>query len=126
MNRRAIPEYDMHETGPEHLRQRGILVMSFMDSLRADPRRLKPHFHEFFQMYLLQGDATVMLDFQEFRTREAASFFISPGQVHTVRPERGLRGVTVSFTQSFFDDEAPPPSRLLALPFFFPDDSQPW
>lgn len=100
--------------------------MSFMDSLRTDPRRLKPHFHEFFQTYLLQGKATVMLDFQEFRTRGAAAFFISPGQVHTVRPERGLQGVTVSFTQAFFDDDAPPPSRLLELPFFFPDEARPW
>jgi AraC-like DNA-binding protein len=43
-----------------------------------------------------------------------------------VRPEHGLHGVTVSFTQSFFDDDAPPPSRLLELPYFFPDEAQSW
>jgi AraC-like DNA-binding protein len=100
--------------------------MPFMDSLRDDPRRLQPHFHEFFQVYLIQGPAEVMLDFIEFRTRGAAAFFITPGQVHAARPGRGLRGITVSFTQAFFDDEAPPPSRLMDLPFFFRDDVQPW
>ena len=115
----------MHETGAEHLRRQGILVMSFMDSVHMDPRRLQPHSHEFFQMYLLQGKATVMLDFQEYRLTGSAAFFITPGQVHTVRPERGLRGVTVSFTQAFFDDEAPPPSRLPEFPFFFPEDAHP-
>jgi AraC-like DNA-binding protein len=116
----------MNEAGAEHLRRHGILVMRFMDSLRNDPRRLQPHFHEFFQIYLVEGRATVMVDFQDYQAQSAAAFFISPGQVHTVRPGRGLQGVTVSFTQAFFDDEAPPPSRLLELPFFFPDDAQPW
>jgi AraC-like DNA-binding protein len=126
MNRRAIPEFDMHDAGSDSLRQQGILVMSFMDSVHLDPRRLQPHFHEFYQMYLLEGRATVMLDFQDYRTRDAAAFFITPGQVHTVRPQTGLRGLTVSFTREFFDDEAPPPSRLLELPFFFSDGVQPW
>jgi AraC-like DNA-binding protein len=126
MNRGAIPEYDMHEAGPEHLRRRGILVMRFMDSVRSDPRRLKPHFHEFFQMYILEGDAGVMLDFEEFDARGSTVVFLSPGQVHTVRPGKNLGGVTVSFTQSFFDDAAPPPSKLLEFPFFFPDEVKPW
>jgi AraC-like DNA-binding protein len=126
VNRRSIPEYEMNNAGAVHLRQQGILVMRFMDSLRNDPRRLQPHFHEFFQVCLLLAPTTVMLDFQNFRTRGPAVLFISPGQVHTIRPKPGLQGVTVSFTQAFFDDETPPPSRLLELPFFFPDDRQPW
>lgn len=126
MQRDLIPEYAMHGTGPEHLRKRGIQTMRFMDSVRDDPRRLKPHFHEFFQMYLLQGDAMVMLDFQEFRAEGATTVFISPGQVHTVRPETGLQGWTVSFTQAFHDHETPPPSALLELPLFLPDDAPPW
>jgi AraC-like DNA-binding protein len=126
MNRRAIPEYEMNDAGAEHLRRRGILAMQFMDSLRDDPRRRHPHSHEFFQICFLQGRAAFMLDFQEFHTTSAAVLFISPGQVHFARPSSNLRGVTVSFTQAFFDDEAPPPSRLLELPYFFRDDAQPW
>jgi AraC-like DNA-binding protein len=126
VNRRSIPEYEMNNAGAEHLRRRGILVMRFMDSLRNDPRRLQPHFHEFFQVCLLLAPTTVMLDFQSFHTRGPAVLFITPGQVHTIRPKPGLQGVTLSFTQSFFDDETPPPSRLLELPFFFPDETQPW
>ena len=115
----------MNQAGAEHLRQRGILVMQFMDSLRDDPRRMHAHSHEFFQICLIEGPAAMMLDFQEYRTKEASVFFISPGQVHFVRPGAGLKGYTMSFTQAFFDDEAPPPSRLLEFPYFFPDDAQP-
>ncbi len=103
VNRRAIPEFDMSVSGAEHLRRRGILAIHLLDSLRIDPRRLQPHFHEFYQVFLLQGPARVMLDFQDYRLRGAAAFFVSPGQVHTVYPGRGMEGVTVSFTQSFFE-----------------------
>jgi AraC-like DNA-binding protein len=126
MNRRAIPEYDMNESGPEHLRRRGILVMPFMDSLRHDPRRRLPHVHEFFQFYLIRGRASIMVDFQEFEVGGTNAVFISPGQVHKATPVRELQGMTISFTQLFFDGESTPPSRLLELPFFFPDGGQPW
>ena len=126
MNRRSIPEYDMLEAGPDHLRQRGFLIMPFMDSLRDDPRRLQAHFHEFFQIFLIAGRATIMIDFQEFSVRDTTAVFVGPGQIHKVEPARGLKGVTLSFTQLFFDGEAPPPSRLLELPYFFPDGARPW
>lgn len=126
MNRRDIPEYAMNAAGPEGLRKMGVLVMPFMESVRDDPRRLKPHFHEFYQMYLLRGKATVMMDFEEFDVEGVNAVFVTPGQIHTVKVGDRLEGVTVSFTQAFFDDEAPPPSRLLEYPFFFPDDTAPW
>jgi len=51
--------------------------------------------------------------------------FASPGQVHTVLPVGSLRGSFISFSQEFFDGDAPPPSRLLAYPFFFSPDLPP-
>lgn len=121
MNRRDIPAYDMNEAGPEHLRQTGILVMRFMASVTNDPRRLHPHVHDFFQMYLLQGNATVMLDFQEHEVSGTNAVFISPGQVHTVRMGEWLDGVTVSFTREFFDQQPVVFSQLSTFPFLFQD-----
>ncbi len=126
MNRRSIPAYGMHEAGPEHLRRRGFVATPIMVSVRLDPRRTAPHFHEFYQLYLLQGRATVMLDFQEFEAVGNTAVFVSPGQVHQLRPGADLQGVMVSFTQLFFDDEAPPPSRLLELPYFYSVGADPW
>ncbi len=125
MNRRDIPEYSMNEVGSDRLRSRGILVMGMSDSVRDDPRRLQPHFHNFFQMYLLFGDTRVMQDFEEYSLRGPSVVFLSPGQVHTLRPGSSLDGYTVSFTQAFFDDQTPPPSRLLEFPFFFTERGNP-
>jgi len=126
MNRRAIPEFEMSESGPAHLRLQGILAMPFMDSLTRDPQRLRPHYHGFFQMFLLHGEAAVMHDFQEFTAAGGTLVILSPGQVHSVRPGKDLSGTTVSFTQEFFDDRAAPPSKLFDFPFFFPAEAKPW
>lgn len=126
MNRRGFPVYGMTEVASEDLRRQGIVVIPFMDSVTLNPERLRPHLHEFFQIFMLQGNAVVMHDFVEFKARGTTVVFMSPGQIHTARPSPGLRGTTVSFTQEFFDGGTPPPSRLLDFEFFFPAEIRPW
>lgn len=126
MNRRGFPVYGMTEVASEDLRQQGIVVIPFMDSVTLNPERLRPHLHEFFQIFILQGNAAVMHDFVEIKARGTTMVFMSPGQIHTARPSPGLRGTTVSFTQEFFDGGTPPPSRLLDFDFFFPAEIHPW
>jgi AraC family transcriptional regulator, transcriptional activator of pobA len=124
--RRGFPVYGMTEVASADLRLQGIVVIPFMDSVALNPERLRPHLHEFFQIFILQGNAVVMHDFVEFKARGTTMVFMSPGQVHTARPTPGLRGTTVSFTQEFFDGGTPPPSRLLDFDFFFPAEIRPW
>ena len=126
MNRRAFPEFEMSRSPSVGLREQGIVLIPFMHSLTLDPQRSRPHYHGFFQLFLLVGQAEVMHDFHEFTAKGATLVFMSPGQVHTAHPARGMRGTTVSFTQEFFDGGTPPPSRLLGYPFFFPAEVKPW
>jgi AraC family transcriptional activator of pobA len=120
MNRRTIPAFEMSQVGQESLRREGFVVTTLVGSLRDDPRRLRPHYHDFFQMMMLQGGGTVMHDFQENRVSGVTLLFLRPGQIHNIQPKLGLDGHTVSFTQAFFDHRAAPPSALFELPFFFP------
>jgi AraC-like DNA-binding protein len=122
----AFPEFGMSEVPRVELREQGIVVIPFMHSISADPKRREPHYHEFFQMFVLQGRAAVMHDFHEFRAEGTTLVFLSPGQVHTAVPEPGMTGTTISFTQEFFDNHAPPPSRIFDYPFFFPTEVMPW
>jgi AraC-like DNA-binding protein len=126
MSRGSFPQYDMAHGGSENLRTQGVGVLPFMDSLFMDPRRLEPHYHEFFQIFLLLGRAEVMQDFVEYTVKKPTVVFLSPGQVHRVKISPGLRGTTVSFTQAFFDGGAAPPSLLFEFPFLFPAETQPW
>lgn len=125
MNRKTIPAFEMNPIGEEPLRREGIVVTSTILSVLNDPRRLQPHYHDFFQMLLLHGNGSVMCDFQEAPVSGMTLLFLSPGQVHTLQPRHDFDGVTVSFTQDFFDHRATPPSALFELPFFFATEMSP-
>lgn len=125
MNRQTIPAIGMSLVGQESLRNEGFGVTSLVDSVLNDPRRLRPHYHNFFQMMLLRGEGKVMYDFHDDHVSGLTLFFLSPGQVHNLRPRHDFNGTTVSFTQGFFDHRAAPPSTLFELPFFFTTEISP-
>ena len=88
MNRRAIPLIGMISYGEENLRAEGFVAMPLGDSFRLDPSRLRPHYHDFFQVTLLAGGGRLMHDFRETEVSGTTLFFLSPGQVHTIVPGR--------------------------------------
>lgn len=127
MNRRTIPALQMSDYGQDSLREQGVVVMPLELSMSREPSRLIPHFHDFFQLFLIQGPARLMHDFREFDVNGVALFFLSPGQVHTIYPRaEDMSGTVASFTQAFFDHQSPPPSMLFELPFFFASGMPPW
>lgn len=127
MNRRTIPALQMSDYGQDTLRQQGVVVMPLELSMSQEPQRLIPHFHDFFQVFLIQGPARLMHDFSDYKVSGVTLFFLAPGQVHTIYPRSpSMHGTVASFTQAFFDHQAPPPSLLFELPFFFGSQTLPW
>lgn len=119
MNRRDIPVYELSEYRFAEVRTEGVFVEKLEDTLTLRPNRVQPHYHHFFQVFLISGKGVVMHDFTERSLPGAAIFFTSPGQVHALKPATVLNGIVVSFSQLFFDHTTPPPSALLDFPFFF-------
>jgi Response regulator containing CheY-like receiver domain and AraC-type DNA-binding domain len=105
----------------------GFVVTAYEDSMRREPARLRPHYHGFFQASLLVGTGRLMVDFREKTVRGHTLFFVSPGQVHTVRPGPDMHGTIVSFTREFFDAGSEDAARLLLeFPFYFAGDAPAW
>lgn len=126
-NRRTIPALQMSDHGQDRLREQGMVVMPLELSMRQEPQRLIPHFHDFFQVFLIQGPARLMHDFRDYDVDGVTLFFLGPGQVHTIYPRSAtMHGTVASFTQAFFDHQMAPPSLLFELPFFFAADAPPW
>jgi AraC-like DNA-binding protein len=125
MNRQTIPAFEMNRSPRESLREQGIVVTSVSKSVLDEPRRLRPHYHDFYQVMLLRGRGAVLYDSCEATVSGLTLFFPSPGQVHTVRLRKGFDGVAVSFTQGFFDHRSAPPSALFELPFYFATGTPP-
>jgi AraC family transcriptional activator of pobA len=120
--RRQIPLIDMLVYGQDQLRREGIVMKQFADSTTQNPGVLEPHYHDFFQISLLWGPASVMHDFREFDVRDNTLLFLSPGQVHTMIPGPKMDGIIVSFTREFFGASS---GFLMELPFFFSADRSP-
>ncbi|RYD82122.1 MAG: helix-turn-helix domain-containing protein [Verrucomicrobiaceae bacterium] len=123
MKRGAIPLIGITDRGREHLLRDGVLVLPFEVSSTRTPGVLRPHYHDYFQVSLLSAPAHVMHDFREFDVEGDTLLFLSPGQVHTVTPGPGMKGVVISFTREFIGGA---PGFLLDLPFFYSADSCPW
>ncbi|MDB6133362.1 MAG: AraC family transcriptional regulator [Verrucomicrobiales bacterium] len=126
MNRRDIPSYEFHDYGQENLRRQGVMAIPFEVSVAMEPRRLRPHYHDFFQVFRIVGPCRLMHDFREFHLTGTNAVFVSPGQVHTLHPGGGMQGVQVSFTQDFFDHGTPPPSGLTEFPFLLHSGAEPF
>lgn len=127
MDRRAIPLIGMISYGEERLRAEGFVALPLSDSFALDPQRMRPHYHDFFQVTLLSGNGRLMHDFRETEVTGATLFFLSPGQVHTIAPGSKMEGTIVSFTREFLDPAGEQAaSFLLDLPFFFATDGMPW
>lgn len=127
MKRHTIPAIGMNPHSRDTLRAEGFVAMAYEESMARDPDRLQPHYHDFFQVSLLRGAGRLMHDFREKDVNGLTLLFITPGQVHTVRPDAGMRGTIISFTREFFDAGAETDATLLLeLPFYFATDTPPW
>lgn len=103
----------------------GVYVGDFQETVSRLPNRLPLHRHEYFEVFLLDGDGAHYNDFVCYPIKSPTLIFVSPGQVHKWRDTAKMRGYTICFTQQFFDGNVPPPSPLLSYSFWYPSDTPP-
>jgi len=125
MNRREVPMIGMISYGEDRLRADGFVILPMDESFSIDPQRLRPHYHDFFQVTLLIGKGGLMHDFRETEASGANLFFLSPGQVHTIVPGSRMTGTIVSFTREFLEG-GDTDGFLLEMPFFYATERAPW
>lgn len=127
MKREAIPAVGLGDYRGSELRAEGFVAVPYQESRAWNPTLLAPHYHDFFQVSLILGEALLMHDFREKRVSGQTLFFLSPGQVHAAISGGETDGTILSFTREFFDaGTAGSPSLLLDLPFFYSPDLPPW
>jgi AraC family transcriptional regulator, transcriptional activator of pobA len=127
MKREAIPAVALGDYRQSLLRGEGFVSVPYQESRAWNPTLLTPHYHDFFQMSLIQGPARLMHDFRETKVRGDTLFFLSPGQIHAVQSGKETDGTILSFTREFFDAGAAGSTQfLLELPFYYTADFPPW
>jgi AraC-like DNA-binding protein len=86
----------------------------------------RPHRHGFYEiLWVVAGCGAHTADFEEHAIRRQTVFLLSPGQVHTVRVDRPLRGYLLLFTAEFLALDGLSANASAALPFFQPGATNP-
>src|SRR5260370_28843218 len=79
---------------------------------------MEVHRHDYVELFLLQGQGIVLMDFENHTLSRRSLVAIGPGRVHAW-PVNKMTGLYIAFTQEFFDGAGPPPSALFDYPFLF-------
>lgn len=62
------------------------------------------HTHEFYVIACIyEGEGTHVIDFKEYEIQKGTVFFLSPGQMHTVKNLMNVEGYILSFSQNMMD-----------------------
>lgn len=79
---------------------------------------VEAHRHDFYHiMFIKEGVGENIVDFKTYEVRPNMLFFISPGQVHSIKLSADVKGYVISFNSDFYllSDNI---QKLLDFPFF--------
>jgi AraC-like DNA-binding protein len=120
MRRRKIPVYPIADYSDGMTRDTGIFVGTIEESIAQRPNRLATHRHDYFELYLLEGEGEHFNDFETYAIETPSIVCVSPGQVHFWKQAATLQGPMICFTQEFVEKQAPSGYSLLQHPFWYP------
>jgi AraC family transcriptional activator of pobA len=120
MRPRKIPVYPIADYSDSMTRDTGIFVGTIEESIAQRPNRLAIHRHDYFELYLLEGEGEHFNDFETYAIETPSIVCVSPGQVHFWKQAATLQGPMICFTQEFVEKHAPSGYSLLHHPFWYP------
>jgi AraC family transcriptional activator of pobA len=117
-SRKSVPLIPLKDFGSSPFLEHGIFVEAFEECVSIRQKRMEVHRHDYVELFLLQGQGSVLIDFGSCPLSGRSLVAIGQGRVHAWQANR-MTGLYISFTQEFFDAAAPPPSALFDYPFLF-------
>jgi AraC family transcriptional activator of pobA len=120
MRPRKIPVYPIADYSDGMTRATGIFVGTIEESIARRPNRLAIHRHDYFELYLLEGEGEHFNDFETYVIETVSIVCVGPGQVHFWKRAATLQGPMICFTQEFVEKHAPSAYSLLQHPFWYP------
>ena len=119
ISKKSVPLIPLKDFGSSpFLEKYGIFVEAFEECVSVRQKRMEVHRHDYVELFLLQGQGSVLIDFENHPLSGRSLVAIGTGRVHAWQAKR-MTGVYIAFTQEFFDGAGPPPSTLFDYPFLF-------
>lgn len=102
--------------GIEKVSMSGIRIERLED--RIDPRVPFPHKHDFFQIVVItSGSGNHQIDFIDHRISPGQIYLMKPGQMHSWKLSKGVRGFVVEFSFESLSSISESPALIHELSF---------
>ncbi len=118
ISKKSVPLMPLKDFGSSPFLEHGIFVEAFEQCVSVRHKRMEVHRHDYVELFLLQGQGSVLIDFENSPLSGRSLVAVGPGRVHAWQANK-MTGLYIAFTQEFFDGTAPPPSTLFDYPFMF-------
>src|SRR6266404_5645116 len=116
--RGSIPLIPLKDFGSSPFLEQGIFVEALEECVNLRSKRMEVHRHDYVELFLLRGEGSVLIDFENYPLSGISLVAVGPGRVHAWQADK-MTGLYIAFTQEFFDGASPPPSVLFDYPFMF-------
>jgi len=120
-SKNSVPLIPLKDFGSSPFLEHGIFIEAFEDCVSVRHKRMEVHRHDYVELFWLDGNGSVQIDFANYPLSGKSLIAIGPGRVHAWRVKK-LTGLYIAFTQEFFDGKGPPPSALFDYPFIFGEE----
>ncbi|GAB4467827.1 MAG: helix-turn-helix domain-containing protein [Thermoflexibacter sp.] len=111
----CINHYPEQEHG--NSQENTFYIIKLSDLVQGFPNIDKPHTHTFYMFMIVnQGNGKHIIDFVEYPIFPLATFFLTPGQVHSWELSQDIDGYAIFFEANFFIQQYQ--NRLYEYPFF--------
>jgi AraC family transcriptional activator of pobA len=123
-SKNSVPLIPLKDFGSSPFLEHGIFIETFEDCVSTRQKRMEVHRHDYIELFWLDGNGSVLIDFENYLLSGKSLIAIGPGRVHAWQV-KNLTGLYIAFTQEFFDGKGPPPSALFDYPFIFDGEVSP-
>jgi AraC family transcriptional activator of pobA len=121
ISKKSVPLMPLQDFGSSPFLEHGIFIEPFEECVSVRHKRMEVHRHDYVELFLLQGQGSVLIDFGNCPLSGKSLIAIGPGRVHAWQANK-MTGLYIAFTQEFFDGAGSPPSTLFDYPFIFGDE----
>ena len=118
ISRGSVPLIPLKDFGSSPFVEHGIFVEALEECVNLRSKRMEVHRHDYVELFLLRGEGSVLIDFENYPLSGRSLVAVGPGRVHAWQADK-MTGLYIAFTQEFFDGASPPPSVLFDYPFMF-------
>jgi hypothetical protein len=117
ISKKSVPLIPLKDFGSSPFLEHGIFVEAFEDCVSIRHKRMEVHRHDYVELFLLQGQGSVLIDFENCPLSGRSLVAIGPGRVHAWQANK-MTGLYIAFTQEFLMAPHHHPAPYLIIPLY--------